>query len=190
MDGSSGLIVSGSQKAADFFTRVMGNICRSLVTVTSCQAARRLLLERDFDIVIINAPLCDETGEELSRHIAAKGISQVILAVPAEYSEQIRQQTEDIGVITLSKPVAADNLWMALKLARAAQNRLKIDRKTDGNQVQRIQDIRIIDRAKRMLITRLNMSENEAHKYIERQAMDLRITKRAVAEGILRTYES
>jgi len=34
------------------------------------------------------------------------------------------------------------------------------------------------------------MSEKEAHKYIEKQAMDLRVTKRTIAEGILKTYEN
>jgi response regulator NasT len=54
----------------------------------------------------------------------------------------------------------------------------------------KIEDIRIIDRAKYILISYMNMSEKEAHRFIEKQAMDLRITKRAIAEGILKTYET
>ena len=54
----------------------------------------------------------------------------------------------------------------------------------------RIKEIRLVDRAKCILIEYLKMTEPEAHKYIERQAMDLRITKLAVAERILKTYES
>ena len=50
-------------------------------------------------------------------------------------------------------------------------------------------DIRLIDRAKWILITRMGMSENEAHRYIEKQAMDLRVTRRAIAEGLLKTYD-
>ena len=52
------------------------------------------------------------------------------------------------------------------------------------------EDIRLIDRAKCILIEYLNMTEKQAHKYIEKQAMDLRTTRRAVAESLLRTYES
>lgn len=51
------------------------------------------------------------------------------------------------------------------------------------------EDIKIINRAKQVLITRLSMSEPEAHRYIEKRAMDMRLTKRAVAESILKTYE-
>ena len=55
---------------------------------------------------------------------------------------------------------------------------------------QKIQEIRMVDRAKCALIQYLHMSEPDAHRYIEKQAMDLRITRREVAEEILKTYES
>ena len=54
---------------------------------------------------------------------------------------------------------------------------------------QKIEDVRIIDRAKCLLISYLKVNEQEAHRYIEKQAMDMRITRREVAEGILKTYE-
>lgn len=51
------------------------------------------------------------------------------------------------------------------------------------------EDLKIVNRAKGVLITRLGMTEPEAHRYIEKRAMDMRATKRAVAESILKTYE-
>ena len=54
---------------------------------------------------------------------------------------------------------------------------------------EKINDIRLIDRAKLTLIQYLKMSEEESHKYIEKQAMDLRITKVDVAKNILKIYE-
>lgn len=63
-------------------------------------------------------------------------------------------------------------------------------RRENSQLKQKIEDIRIVDRAKCILISYLNMSEQEAHRYIEKQAMDLRTTRRAVAESLLRTYES
>ena len=53
----------------------------------------------------------------------------------------------------------------------------------------KISEIRLIDRAKCILIQYLNMSEPQAHRYIEKQAMDLRVTKKEIAENILKTYE-
>ena len=51
-------------------------------------------------------------------------------------------------------------------------------------------EIRLINRAKWVLIEKQGMSEQDAHRYIEKQAMDRRTTRRAIAEGILKTYEN
>ena len=77
-----------------------------------------------------------------------------------------------------------------LKLTGSMQNRLKRIQAENSKLKQKIEDIRIIDRAKCLLISYLNMSEQEAHRYIEKQAMDMRFTRRMVAEEILNTYDS
>ena len=46
-----------------------------------------------------------------------------------------------------------------------------------------------MERAKYVLIEHLGFSEEQAHRYIEKQAMDRRMTRRGIAEGILNTYE-
>ena len=55
---------------------------------------------------------------------------------------------------------------------------------------KKIEEIRLVDRAKCVLIQYLNMTEAEAHRYIEKQAMDMRKTKKTIAENILNTYDS
>ena len=187
----SALIVSHSKKILAFFTDMLLSVsCDKVTSTVNCGEARRLLLERDFGLCIINAPLLDESGESLSKHISAKGVSQVILLVNAECYEEVSHAVEDYGVITVSKPINKNLFWSALKLAKAAQSKLKVMKAEDKKLAQKIEDIRVVDRAKCILISYLNMSEPEAHKYIEKQSMDMRITKRAVAEGILKTYES
>ncbi len=187
----SALIVSYSEKSLVFFTDMLHSIsCDKIVTVTTCGEARRMLLEQEFDLCIINAPLSDESGESLARYISSKEIIQIILVVNSEYYEEVSNSTEDYGIITVSKPINKDLFWSALKLAKAAQKKIKIMRVENNKLIQKIEDIRIVDRAKCILISYLSMSEPEAHKYIEKQAMDMRITKRSVAEGILKTYES
>ncbi len=164
--------------------------CRKIVTVPTSGEARRMLLERSFDYCIINAPLRDESGEGLSRYIASKGTCQVILVVKAEVYDELSALVEDLGVITISKPINRGLFWSALKLAKAVHKNMRLMQSENSRLVQKIEDIRIIDRAKCILISNMGMSEQEAHKYIEKNAMDMRMTKRAVAEGILRTYEN
>ena len=53
----------------------------------------------------------------------------------------------------------------------------------------KVADIRIINRAKLLLVQHLQMTETEAHKYIEKQAMNTSMPRRTIAENIIRTYE-
>jgi response regulator NasT len=76
-------------------------------------------------------------------------------------------------------------------MAKSTHSRIKrIQSEKDGQLKQKIEDIRVINRAKWILISYMNMNEQEAHRFIEKQAMDMRTTRRTVAEGILKTYEN
>ena len=188
---NSALIVTASEKSLAFFSEVLHSaFVDQLITASSCGEARRTLLERDFDLVIINAPLRDESGESLARHIALKGITQVILVVASEHFDASSSVCEDDGVLVLARPLNKTIFWSALKMARAMLSRLSRMQSDNSKLKQKIEDIRVVDRAKCVLISHLNMDEQEAHRYIEKQAMDMRTTKRIIAEGILKTYEN
>ena len=185
------LIVSCIEKSAALFTEMLNAASiNQIVAVKSAGEARRLVLDRDFDLVVINAPLNDETGEDLSRYIASRNVSQVLLVVKCEYFDAVSAACEDSGVLTISKPLNKTVFWSALKLANSAQNRLRRIHNENSKLKQQIEDIRIIDRAKCLLISYLGMNEQEAHRYIEKQAMDMRSRKRTVAEDILKMYDN
>lgn len=184
------LIVSSSKKGMSFFTEVLSqNSYGEIVTVTNGGEARRLLVERDFDLCIINAPLIDEFGDEFAKDIVSNGIVQVILVVRTDIYDEVSERVEELGVITIAKPMNRTIFWSALKIANATYNKMCRLKKENNKLLQKIEDIRMIDRAKCILIQYLNMTETEAHRYIEKQAMDMRSTRKVVAEGILRTYE-
>lgn len=187
----SALIVSYTVKSTALFTEMLSAASiNEIVALNSCKEARRLLSERSFDLIVINSPLKDETGEKLSRAVATSGGSQVMLLVSSEHFDSISALCETDGVLTIAKPVNKTIFLAALKIARATHNKLVHMRKENNKLKQKIEDIRIVDRAKWILISYLNMSEKEAHRYIEKQAMDMRLTKRVIAEGILKTYEN
>lgn len=185
------LVISNSSKSKEFFNRILSeNHFSQIVTVSDGGEARRLLIENDFDLCIINAPLPDENGIGLARNIMTKGSSQVVLIVNAQQFDEVSSKVEDVGVFTVSKPINKALFWNILKLCCASLNKMEIMQKRNDKLVRKIEDIKIIDRAKCILIEYLKMSEFDAHKYIERQAMDMRLTKRAVAENVLKVYES
>ena len=53
---------------------------------------------------------------------------------------------------------------------------------------EKMEEIRLINRAKWLLISELKMDEPEAHRYIEKQAMDRCVSRREVAVEIIKTY--
>jgi len=185
------LIVSCTKKETAFFTEMLkASHIERITILESASAARLYLLEQDFDLVVINVPLPGESGESLARHVASKDVSQVILAVQSEHFDAVSAACEGDGILTLSRPLNKTVFWSALKLAGAMQSRLKRIKAENSTLRQQIEDIRIIHRAKCLLMSRHNMSEQKAHRYIEKQAMDMRSTKRAVAERILEVHEN
>ena len=110
------LIVSSSKKGMAFFTEVLSqNSYGDIVTATNGGEARRLLIERDFDLCIINAPLVDESGVEFAKNIVSTGIGQAILIVKADIYDEVSEKVEGNGVITIAKPMNRTIFWSALK---------------------------------------------------------------------------
>jgi response regulator NasT len=187
----SALLVSHSEEDTAFFTGFLNAASvHHITSLQSVDSARRLMLKQNFDLVIVDAPLHDESGESFSRYIASNGISQVLLLVKSEFFNSVSAVCEEDGVLTIAKPVNKALFWSALSLAKSVQNRIKRIQVENAQLKQKIEDIRIIDRAKCILISSLNMREQEAHRYIEKQAMDMRSSRRIIAEGILKRYDN
>ncbi|HWQ71773.1 MAG TPA: ANTAR domain-containing protein [Desulfitobacteriaceae bacterium] len=185
------MIVSSLEKGKDFLTEFLrAHDFSEIVTVKSSSEARRLLNQKDFDLVVINAPLRDEFGEELSLMVTEISTAGVILIVKSEIADDVSAKVEDYGVFVLPKPLSRQNFFQALKLMAASRRRL-LGLQQENKQLQKkIEDIRLVDRAKCVLIQNLNLTEPQAHKFIEKQAMNRRISKRELAEGILNTYKN
>ena len=70
----------------------------------------------------------------------------------------------------------------------SARERLRKSFKKALSIEEKMEEIRIVNRAKWLPISELKMDEQGAHRYIEKQAMDRCISKRIVAEEIIKTY--
>ena len=79
-------------------------------------------------------------------------------------------------------------LLQALDWMASTRERLRKMEKKNSSIEERMKEIRIINRAKCLLISELKMSEPEAHHYIEKNAMDNCIPKIAAAESIIKLY--
>ena len=145
-----------------------------------------MLVDGMFDLVLVNTPLPDEFGHELAQTVTHDTMAGVILLAKAEIADSVSEKVEDDGVFVIPKPLSRVLFTQALRMTRAARQRLTGLQSENPRLQQRIEDIRAVDRAKCLLIECCGMTEPEAHAYIEQQAMRRRRTKREIAESVIR----
>jgi two-component system, response regulator PdtaR len=184
------LIISNTSTTLAIISDMLhSQVFSRIVTAQNGSEGRRDLIDGRFDLIIIDTPLSDEFGDDLSFHAAEVTTAGVILIVPQGKLDDVNAQVEDAGVFVLPKPVSPEFFYQAVKLLVASRKRV-LHLEDENQKLQdKISEIRLIDRAKCVLIQVLNMTESQAHRYIEKQAMDLRQSRISVAESVLKTYE-
>ncbi len=184
------LIVSLSEKSIKFFADILREASFSRInSATSCAEASRKMLEMNYDLVVVNGPLRDESGEGFACSVANRRESQVIFVVKSDFYDETCAKVEESGVFCVAKPMNKVIFWSSLKFVRSAHKQLLRVQSENAKLKSRIEDIKIIDRAKCLLISYMSISEEEAHRYIEKQAMDMRTSRRKIAEKVLKTYD-
>ncbi len=156
----------------------------------SCTEARQKMMGNSCAVVLINIPLTDECGTELASDLAENTPSSVVAVVKNEQEPEFRQSLEPAGVFVLGRPFPHTTFHQVLYDAASAYARTQIISQENQRLQIKLIDLRIVNRAKYALIRYLGMTEEQAHKYIEQQAMNQRISKRRAAENILKTYEN
>lgn len=155
---------------------------------SSISSARRALLERSYDLVMINAPLPDDVGTRFAIDVCTSPSTVTLLLVRAELYTSIYNKVAEHGVYVLSKPLSKQVVSQSIDWMISTRERLrKMERKTVSIE-DKMQEIRTVNRAKWILIDQLKMAEPDAHRFIEKQAMDRCISRKKVAEEIIQTY--
>lgn len=154
-------------------------------TVSDVSTAKRLCAENDYDLAIINSPLPDDPGIRFSIDLCASGETVSLLMIRSDDYAAITERVAEHGVFTLAKPTSRPMMETALRWMQSARERLRKSEKKTLTLEEKMAEIRLVNRAKWLLIERDGMDEPTAHRYIEKQAMDRCITRRAVAEELL-----
>lgn len=184
------LMVSSSEKFNQSLLDLLPRKRYEPVSIASDVAgARRRLLEGNFDIVIINAPLPDDFGTRLALDICRDSGMGVLLLVKTEHYHDINERVSLSGVLVIPKPTSAQMITQSLTLLCGTRERLRKMEQKAVSIEEKMEEIRIINRAKWVLIEQLKMTEKEAHRYIEKQAMDHGVTRRVIAQNVLSDYK-
>ena len=183
------LVVSAAQKFNEALTPLLpGSQYYPVCCVPNIVAARRELLSKDYDFVIVNAPLPDDFGTRFAVDACSKSGTVALLLSRADVFDEVEEKVSSQGVFTLQKPTSVPTLQQSLKWMAAARERLRRMEEKATSIEEKMEEIRLVNRAKWLLIEQLKMNEAEAHRHIEKQAMDRCISKREIALGIIKTY--
>lgn len=141
----------------------------------------------DFGLLIILSHISNKLSIDAARFATNHPTATIIyIASETDFSdpedEKNRKELLEIGANLLIKPVSKNSVLVALNAAEMAHIRLCTLR-------QKLEDEKIINRAKLILMEVLCMSEDQAHKYIEKESMNRGVTRVETAYDILRTYD-
>ena len=176
------LLVSASEKLNEGLAELFpASRFDPVQTVGNLSAAKRALAERDFDLILVNSPLPDGDGIRFAIDSDGKKNSVVLFLVRAELYPAVQERTAGFGVFLLPKPFSKASVTLALDWMTSARERLRQTEKKVLSVEEKMDEIRLVNRAKWLLIEKRGMDEPTAHRFIEKRAMDLCVTRRAVS---------
>lgn len=184
------LIVASTAKQQYSITDVLHSINMDSVVCSTAAEARRVVLYRAFDIFVINGGLDDERGNELANYIADTFDISGVYIDDYTRADMFSEELGSNGVVTLVRPITKTALGDALKMIAVANTRVRELKARNDELSAKLEDIKYIARAKIALMRSLGFTEEQAHKYIEKKSMEMRLPMRKIAIDVLNMYEA
>ncbi len=162
--------------------------CAPVQFVSDISTAKRAVAETPFDFVIVNAPLPDDAGIRFALDVSDQKNAVVLLLLPPDLYAESSDRVISHGVFLLSKPISKNGFLTAIGWLSSARELVRKSEQKVLSVDEKMKEIRIVNRAKWLLIEHRRLSETEAHRAIEKQAMDRCITRLTVAQEIIDLY--
>lgn len=182
------IIFSASGEVLDSITVTAGEFGFDEISVSDGSGARELLDRKFFDIAFINTPLESEFGLDLAAYASKRGCGAIASAA-SKHCDEIAKKMGDADVFILPRPLSKQLVLQAFRYVMIS-NRKNKDLNIKNTELEKkLHDVKLIDRAKCVLVEYLRISEADAHRQIQKRAMDMRMPQAVIAQDILKTYE-
>ena len=185
LDSHSVLVVTKDSKVSTLISAMLIPPVFETQVISDFNEARRMCSERVFNIIITD--YSEGEGADFATDIS-DSLSTILLLTPASLFEEVSYRVEGYGVLTVNSPFDQFYFYNMIKAAIATQYKVQILSSQTTKLKVKMEEIRLVNRAKMLLMQNMQMSEQEAHRYIEKEAMDRGMKKTAVAEEIIKTY--
>ena len=154
-----------------------------IAQATNGEEAIALALEHQPDLAILDVKMPVLDGISAAEKIIA---TAPVLMLTAFSQRELIDRARDAGVMAyVVKPFTIGDLVPAIEIAISRHTQMQSLALEVADLHERLETRKIIDRAKGILMKALNLSEPEAFSWIQRAAMDRRLSMKEVAQAVI-----
>ncbi|WP_341925113.1 response regulator [Nocardioides psychrotolerans] len=137
------------------------------------------------DLVILDVKMPVLDGIAAAEAIAGKRIAPVVILTAFSQRDLVERARDAGAMAYLVKPFSKTDLLPAIEMAVSRFAELSMLEAEVADLTERLETRKAVDRAKGVLQKQLHLSEPEAFRWIQKTAMDLRLSMRQVADGVV-----
>lgn len=154
------------------------------------QEAIDLAIEHRPDLVVMDVKMPRLDGLSAAERIGAERLAPVLM-LTAFSQRDLVDRARDAGVMGyVVKPFSALDLPPAIDIAVARWTQFTSLEAEIADLGERLETRKLVDRAKGVLMTKLEISEPEAFRWLQKTAMDRRLGMREVASAVIESMSS
>ena len=155
------------------------------VVAQATNGVEAIALAKEFkpDLAILDVKMPELDGISAAQEIIE--ISPVLMLTAFSQKELV-ERARDAGVMAyVVKPFSINDLTPAIEIAMSRHLQMRSLKEEVADLHERLETRKIVDRAKGILMAAMNLSEPDAFSWIQRAAMDRRISMKAVAQAVI-----
>jgi two-component system, response regulator PdtaR len=137
------------------------------------------------DLVVLDVKMPRLDGLSAAQRIAEQRIAPVVILTAFSQRELVERARDAGAMAYLVKPFTKADLVPAVEMAISRFAELQLLESEVADLTERLETRKAVDRAKNVLQKQLELSEPDAFRWIQKTAMDLRLSMRQVAEGVI-----
>ena len=138
------------------------------------------------DLVLMDVKMPIMDGITAAEEIAKEQIAPVVLLTAFSQKELVDRAVEAGAMAYVVKPFSPNDLVPAIEVAISRYEQIRALEKEVGTIRDQFETRKLVDRAKSLLITKMNLTEPEAFRWIQKTSMDRRLSMREVSDTIIK----
>ena len=149
------------------------------------EAAVALALELRPDLVVMDIKMPKLDGIAAAAQIAESRVAPVVMLTAFSQRDLVERARQSGAMAYLVKPFTKSDLVPAIEMARSRFAEMAALEQEVGDLTEQLATRKAVERVKGLLQEALGVSEPDAFRWIQRTAMDLRLTMHQVAQGVI-----